>query len=69
MLEEKLDELAIDREAFGRDMAQVRRLTPAPVRKVIGRLPDALDAAGRLVNQTGIGPRVRSFIVKEESFA
>jgi len=69
VLEEKIDELAIDREAFGRDIAQVRRLTPAPVRKVIGRLPGALDAAGRLVNQTAIGPRVRSFIVKEESTA
>jgi uncharacterized membrane protein YkvA (DUF1232 family) len=62
VLDEKIDELAIDREAFERDMDQVRRLTPAPVRRVIRRLPDALDAAGRLVDQTGIGRRVRSFI-------
>ena len=62
VLDEKIDELAIDREAFGRDMEQVRRLTPAAVRRVIRRLPDALDAAGRLVDQTGIGRRVRSFI-------
>jgi hypothetical protein len=47
----------------------VRRLTPAPVRRLIRRLPAALDAAGRLVNQTRIGPRVRSWITKEESFA
>jgi uncharacterized membrane protein YkvA (DUF1232 family) len=62
ILEEKLDELEIDREAFRRDMAQVRRLTPAPVRIIIRRLPDAIDAAGRLVKQSGIGPRARAWI-------
>jgi hypothetical protein len=40
----------------------VRRLTPAPVRRIIRRLPDAMDAAGRLVKQSGIGPRVRSWV-------
>jgi len=62
ILQEKIDELEIDFEAFRRDMDQVRRLTPAPVRKIIRRLPDVLDEAGRLVNQTKIGPRVRSWI-------
>jgi len=33
ILEEKLEELAIDRVAFRRDMDQVRRLTPAPSEK------------------------------------
>ena len=69
VLDEKIEELAIDRTAFDSDMEQVRRLTPAPVRQIIRRLPDALDAAGRLVNQSRIGPKVRSFIGKEESFA
>ena len=62
ILEEKIDELEIDREAFRRDMDQVRRLTPAPVRKLIRRLPEAFDAAGRLVKQSGIGPRVRAWM-------
>jgi uncharacterized membrane protein YkvA (DUF1232 family) len=62
ILEEKLDELEIDHEAFRRDMDQVRRLTPAPIRRIIRELPGALDAVGRLVKQTGIGPRVRSWI-------
>lgn len=69
ILEEKIDELDIDRDAFRRDMDQVRRLTPAPVRRLIHRLPEALDAASRIVNQTRIGPRVRSWVTKEESFA
>ena len=77
ILDEKIDELEIDREAFRRDMDQVRRLTPAPVRRIIRRLPEAIDAASRLVKQTGMEPRVRSWIEdarqsrpsKEESFA
>ena len=77
ILEEKIDELEIDREAFRRDMDQVRRLTPAPVRRIIRRLPEALEAASRLAKQTGIEPRVRTWIKdarqgrpsKEESFA
>jgi uncharacterized membrane protein YkvA (DUF1232 family) len=62
ILDEKIAELEIDREAFRRDMDQVRRLTPAPVRRIIRRLPEAFDAAGRFVNQSGIGPRVRSWV-------
>jgi uncharacterized membrane protein YkvA (DUF1232 family) len=69
VLEEKLAELEIDRQAFRRDMDQVRRLTPAPLRRVIRRLPDMLDQAGRLVAKAEIGPKVRSLMAKEESFA
>lgn len=69
ILDEKLEELAIDRDAFRRDMDQVRRLTPAPVRRIIHRLPDALDSAGRLIGKAEIGPKVRSVISKEESVA
>lgn len=69
VLAEKLDELEIDRDAFERDMNQVRRLTPAPLRRIVRRIPDALDAAGRLSRKTGLGSRVRTWINKEESFA
>jgi uncharacterized membrane protein YkvA (DUF1232 family) len=62
VLEEKLEALGIDREAFKSDMEQVRRLTPAPVRNLIRRLPGALDAASRLIKQSGVGPRVRSWV-------
>ena len=61
ILDAKIDELEIDRAAFRRDMEQVRRLTPAPVRRIIRRLPGAIDAAARLVSQSGIGPRVRAW--------
>jgi uncharacterized membrane protein YkvA (DUF1232 family) len=62
ILEEKIAELDIDREAFRRDMDQMRRLTPAPVRRIIRRLPEAFDAADRFVKQSRIGPRVRSWV-------
>jgi uncharacterized membrane protein YkvA (DUF1232 family) len=69
ILEEKLEEIGIDPEAFRRDMDQVRRLTPAPIRRIIRRLPGAIDSAGRLIAKSEIGPKVRSLISKEESFA
>ena len=39
LLAEKLVELDIDRVAFDRDIAQIRRLTPGPVRRTIRRVP------------------------------
>src|SRR4249920_2257740 len=35
LLHEKLDELGIERAAYEQDVAQIRRLTPKPVRRVI----------------------------------
>ena len=45
ILDEKLGDLGIDRAAFDRDLGQVRRLTPSPVRRLVRRLPPAVDAA------------------------
>ncbi|HKG56131.1 MAG TPA: YkvA family protein [Candidatus Limnocylindrales bacterium] len=67
LLDEKLVDLGIDRVAFDRDVAQIRRLTPGPVRRTIRRIPGALTAVGDAVGQTGVGPRLRTWINKEES--
>lgn len=69
LLDEKLDALGIERAAFYEDMAQIRRLTPGPVRRAIRRIPQTLTAAGNLINESGIGPRLRAWISKEESLA
>lgn len=83
VLEEKCRELDIDDEVFRNDMDRVRRATPAPVRKAIQLLPGALEGAGRLAAQLGLGPKLRGWIArswetwttkamkvtKEESFA
>jgi uncharacterized membrane protein YkvA (DUF1232 family) len=66
LLQEKLDDLAIDRASFDRDIAQIRRLTPGPVRRTIRRIPGVFTAAGRAVDRSGIVPRTRAWITKED---
>lgn len=65
LLQEKLDDLAIDRAAFDRDIAQIRRLTPGPVRRTIRRIPALIAGAGRAIDRSGLAPRVRGWITKE----
>jgi uncharacterized membrane protein YkvA (DUF1232 family) len=72
LLDEKLHELRIDKVAFERDVAQIRRLTPKPVRKAIRRIPGALATAATAVEQSGVAPRIRHWINRdnrEESLA
>ena len=67
LLEEKLDDLGIDRAEFDRDMAQVRRLTPSPVRRTIRRVPGLLNGAGDVLKHIGLGPRMRAWMKEERS--
>jgi uncharacterized membrane protein YkvA (DUF1232 family) len=69
LLNEKLGQLGIDRRSFDDDVAQIRRLTPGPVRRTIRRIPTALAAIGETVTRSGVGPRVRDWINKEGSIA
>ncbi len=65
LLHDKLDALGIDRAAFEQDVAQIRRLTPGPVRRTIRRLSEAIGFGGRAMHETGFGPRLRTWITKE----
>jgi uncharacterized membrane protein YkvA (DUF1232 family) len=69
LLDEKLVELEIDRVAFDQDIARIRRLTPGPVRKTIRRIPELIAHASAALQQTGVGPRVREWINREERTA
>ena len=69
LIDEKLVELGIDRVAFNEDIARIRRLTPGPVRKTIRRIPELLGQAGAAFQSSGVGPRVRQWINKEEPSA
>jgi uncharacterized membrane protein YkvA (DUF1232 family) len=69
VLTEKLDELGIERGAFERDVAQIRRLMPAPVRRAIRRVPQAINLGAGALRSTRIGQRVRGWISKEGSLA
>jgi uncharacterized membrane protein YkvA (DUF1232 family) len=66
LLDEKLVELDIDKAAFDRDMAQIRRLTPGPVRRTIRRVPGLITTAGNAISQSGLGPRLRTWINRED---
>jgi uncharacterized membrane protein YkvA (DUF1232 family) len=69
LLDEKLAELGIDRAEFDRDVAQVRRLTPGPVRRTIRRVPEFIGGIGEAMKQLGLGPRTRAWINKEDRSA
>jgi len=69
LLAEKLADLDIDREAFDQDIARIRRMTPGPVRKTLRRIPELLGQAGAAVQHSGVGPRVREWINREEPIA
>ena len=69
LLEEKLTELGIDRAEFDRDVAQVRRLTPGPVRRTIRRVPALIGHVGDAMKQFGLAPRMRAWISREDRSA
>jgi uncharacterized membrane protein YkvA (DUF1232 family) len=66
LLDEKLVELGLERAAFDRDIAQIRRLTPGPVRRTIRRVPGLLEDAGGTIKRFGLGPRLRAWITRED---
>jgi uncharacterized membrane protein YkvA (DUF1232 family) len=62
VLDEKLDDLGIDRRAFREDVNRIRRFTPAPLRRLLRRAPEVVAVAGDMLRTSGVGPRVRSWI-------
>lgn len=69
LLDEKLVALGIDQRSFHEDVSRIRRFTPGPVRRIIRQAPGALAFAGNAVQRSGLGPRVRSWINREDSIA
>jgi uncharacterized membrane protein YkvA (DUF1232 family) len=62
VLDEKLEDLGIDRRAFHEDVNRIRRVTPAPLRRIVRRAPDVVVFAGDMLRTSGVGPKVRSWI-------
>jgi uncharacterized membrane protein YkvA (DUF1232 family) len=69
VLDEKLEALGVDRRAFEEDVRRIRRFTPAPLRRIVRRLPDAVAFAGDAVHHSQLGPKLRGWINKEGSIA
>jgi uncharacterized membrane protein YkvA (DUF1232 family) len=69
VLDEKLEALGVDRRAFEEDVRRIRRFTPAPLRRIVRRLPDAVAFAGEALHHSQLGPKLRGWINKEGSIA
>ncbi len=69
LLDEHLGALDIDRAVFDEDVARLRRVLPGPIRRTVRRLPGLIQAAGEALQHSGLGPRLRAWITKEESIA
>ena len=66
VLDEKIEELQIDRDGLERDLAQLRRMVPRPFRRAARQLPRAARAVNGMVQRSGIGPAARRWM-KEAS--
>ena len=69
VLNEKLQELGIERNALERDLAQVRRMIPRPVRRILGELPMVVETGASMVRgamaaarRTGLDRRLREWL-------
>ena len=69
VIDDKLDDLGIDRSAFHGDVARLRRFTPGLLRRIIRRAPELISFAGDTLHDSGLGPKVRAWINKEGSIA
>jgi uncharacterized membrane protein YkvA (DUF1232 family) len=69
VLDEKLEALGVDRRAFEEDVRRIRRFTPASLRRIVRRLPDAVAFAGDALHHSQLGPKLRGWINKEGSIA
>lgn len=69
VIDEKLDDLGIDRRSFRDDLARIRRFTPGLLRRIIRRAPAMISFADDTLHNSGLGPRVRAWINKEGSIA
>jgi len=69
VLEEKLDDLGIDKRSFDEDVRRIRRFTPGPLRRMMRQAPGMLAFAGDTLHTSRIGPKVRSWIKQEGSSA
>jgi uncharacterized membrane protein YkvA (DUF1232 family) len=69
IVDEKLDELGIDPISYHRDVGQIRRIVPIPIRRAVRDLPRAAEAIVGIAGELGVADRVRSSRTKEDPLA
>ena len=67
VLAEQLEAVGFQRAAFDEDVLRVRRLVPRPIRRLVHRIPTALQLGARAAREAELGTRVRGLLDKEGS--
>lgn len=64
LVREKLDELGIDEGELQADLERVRRTVPGPLRRVVARIPDAIDGIATFASERGLDRRLRQLMTE-----
>lgn len=67
VLAEQLEAVGLERAAFDEDMLRIRRLVPRPIRRLVHRIPTALQLGARAARKAELGRRIRGLLDKEGS--
>jgi uncharacterized membrane protein YkvA (DUF1232 family) len=67
VLDERLDAVGLARATFDEDVRRVRRLVPRPLRRIVHRIPAALELGARAAREAGLEVRLRGLLSKEGS--
>jgi len=67
VLAEQLEAVGLERAAFDEDVLRVRRLVPRPIRRLVHRIPTALQLGARAARKAELGTRIRGLLDKEGS--
>ena len=62
IVNEKLADLGMSPTELEQDLARVRRFVPGPVRQLMVRIPEALDATAEFITDTGLDRRLRDVV-------
>jgi uncharacterized membrane protein YkvA (DUF1232 family) len=62
IVNEKLADLGMSPSELEQDLARVRRFVPRPVRQLMVRIPEALDATAEFITDTGLDRRLRDVV-------
>ncbi len=64
LIDEKLADLGMSPSELEQDLAKVRRLVPKSVRRLMLRIPDAIDGVAEFVFDTGLDRRARDVVTR-----
>ncbi len=67
VLDEQLEAVGLARAAFDEDVRRVQRLVPGPIRRLVHRIPTALQLGARAAREAELGTRIRGLFDKEGS--